>query len=70
MVYLRRKYYYRDKDVPKGLTSLYAGFEILNDHPLFSQLKGSISPKASHLNGKGAFCCVTKGGEIFSNIGK
>ena len=68
MAYLRRKYYYRDKDVPKELSSLYAGFDSLNNHPLFSQLKGEIFPKTSHLNGKGAFCCVTKGGEIFSNI--
>lgn len=68
MAYLKRKYYYRDEDVPKGLNSLYTGFDILNDHPLFSQLKGNIFPKASHLNGKDAFCCVTKCGDIFSNI--
>ena len=35
MAYLRRKYYYRDKDVPKELSSLYAGFDSLNNHPLF-----------------------------------
>lgn len=68
MAYLRRKYYYREEDVPKGLTSLNAGFDILSAHPLFSQLKGNIFPKTSHLNGKDAFCCVTKSGEIFANI--
>ena len=68
MAYLRRKYYYRDEDMPKGLASLYAGFDILQRHPLFSQLKGTITAKTSHLNGKEAIACVTKSGEIFANI--
>lgn len=68
MAYLRRKYYYRDEDMPKGLASLYAGFDILQRHPLFSQLKGTIAAKTSHLNGKEAIACVTKSGEILANI--
>ena len=68
MAYLRRKYYYRDKDMPKGLSALYAGFNILQHHPLFSQLKGTIAAKTSHLSGKEAIACVTKNGDIFVNI--
>lgn len=67
MAYLRRKYYYRDDDIPKGLKALYAGFSILEKHPLFSQLEGTITPKTSHLNGKESIACVTKSGEIFVN---
>lgn len=68
MAYLRRKYYYRDDDIPKGLKALYAGFSILEEHPLFSQLEGTITPKTSHLCGKESIACVTKSGEIFANI--
>ena len=68
MAYLRRKYYYRDDDIPKGLKALYAGFSILEEHPLFSQLEGTITPKTSHLSGKESIACVTKSGEIFVNI--
>lgn len=68
MANLRRKYYFREEDMPKGLTSLYAGFDILKAHPLFSQLKGDISAKNSHLNGKKGIACVTKSGDIFVNI--
>ena len=68
MAYLRRKYYYRDEDIPKGLKALYAGFSILEEHPLFSQLEGTITPKTSHLSSKESIACVTKSGEIFVNI--
>lgn len=68
MAYLRRKYYYKDEELPKGLAALYAGFDILNDHPLFSQLKGDISIKTSHLKGSKSIACVTKNGDIFTNI--
>lgn len=68
MAYLRRKYYYREEDMPKNLASLYAGFDILQRHPLFSQLKGTIIPKASHLSSKKSIACVTKSGDIFANL--
>lgn len=68
MAYLRRKYYYRNEDIPKGLAALYSGFDILQQHPLFSQLKGTITAKTSHLNGKEAIACVTKNGDIYTNI--
>lgn len=67
MAYIRRKYYYREEEIPKSLASLYSGFDILQSHPLFSQLKGTIITKTSHLNGKNAIACVTKNGEIFVN---
>lgn len=68
MAYLRKKYYCRDEDIPKELSALYAGFDILQQHPLFSQLKGTITTKTSHLRGKKAIACVTKNGVIFVNI--
>ena len=68
MAYLRKKYYCRDEDIPKELSALYAGFDILQQHPLFSQLKGTITAKTSHLRGKKAIACVTKNGDIFVNI--
>ena len=68
MAYLRKKYYYKNEDIPKGLSALYAGFDILQQHPFFSQLKGTISAKTSHLNGKNTIACVTKNGDIFANI--
>ena len=68
MAYLRRKYYYREEDMPKSLASLYAGFDILQRHPLFSQLKGTIIPKTSHLSSKKSIACVTKSGDIFANL--
>lgn len=68
MAYLRRKYYYRDEDMPKGLASLYAGFGLLEKHPLFSQLGGTVVAKTSHLNCKESISCVTKTGEIYTNI--
>lgn len=68
MAYLRKKYYFRDEDIPKEFSALYAGFDILQQHPLFSQLKGTITAKTSHLRGKKAIACVTKNGDIFVNI--
>ncbi|MBO5153255.1 MAG: hypothetical protein J6C00_02745 [Eubacterium sp.] len=68
MAYLRRKYYSKDEDMPKGLYSLYAGYEILREHPLFSQLRGTISAKTSHLSEKNSISCVTKNGDIYVNI--
>lgn len=66
MAYLRRKYYYRDEDIPKELKALYAGYEQLQTHPLFSKLLGTITVKSSHLNNKESISCVTKNGDIFA----
>lgn len=68
MAYLRRKYYYRDEDIPVGLSALYTGFSILEEHPLFSQLDGTVLTKSSHLNGRESISCVTRSGDIFVNI--
>ncbi len=68
MAYLRKKYYYREEDMPRELKNLYAGFDILKEHPLFSQLDGTIEAKTSHLCGRECIACVTKSGNIFANI--
>lgn len=60
MAYLRKKYYFRDEDIPKEFSALYAGFDILQHHPLFSQLKGTITAKTSHLRGKKAIPALRK----------
>ena len=54
--------------MPKGLKALYAGNEILREHPLFSQLRGTISARTSHLSEKNSIACVTKSGDIYTNI--
>ena len=65
MPYLYKKYYCKEEDIPKDLQSLYSGYNILQTHPLMSQLKGYITVKFSHLNDKNSIACVTKNGEIF-----
>lgn len=65
MAYFKRKYYYREEDIPKELKAIYAGYELLQSHPLFSQLIGTIAVKSSHLNDRESISCVTKNGNIF-----
>ncbi len=67
MATFRKRYYYRDEDIPKELVALYKGFDIIKSHPLFSKLDGTVVDKSAHLGGKGAIACVTKTGEIFAN---
>ncbi len=68
MANIRRKYYYKNEDIPKGLNAVYAGFDIIMHNPLFSQLHGTIIPKKAHMIGKNSIACVTKNGEIYVNI--
>lgn len=68
MAHLRRKYYYKETEIPSGLKSVYAGYDTLQKHPLFSQLDGTIITKASHLADKDSIACVTKNGEIYVNM--
>lgn len=68
MAYLRRKYYYKEKDMPQGLKSVYAGYDNLQANPLFSQLDGTIITRGSHLSSKDSIACVTKNGDIFLNM--
>ena len=68
MAYLRRKYYYNEKDIPENLKRIYAGFDHLQAHPLFSQLEGTIITRGSHLVNKDSIACVTKNGDVFLNL--
>lgn len=68
MPYLRKKYYYKEENMPRGLPELYRGFELVEAHPLLSKLSGTVIPKTSHLNHKGSIACVTKSGNIYVNI--
>lgn len=68
MAYLRKKYYYKENDIPKGLKSVYAGYEKIQSNPLFSQLDGAIITRGSHLANKDSVACVTKNGDIFLNM--
>ena len=45
MAYFRRKFYYNENNMPDGLKPIYAGFDLLQSHPLFSQLDGTIAVK-------------------------
>ncbi len=67
MPYLHTKYYYSKDDMPQGLRNLTDGYQILQAHPLFGQLRGEIYAKASHLSRKGAKACVTRSGTVFAN---
>lgn len=67
MPYLHTKYYYSKDDMPQSLRNLTDGYEILQAHPLFGQLRGEIYAKASHLSRKGAKACVTRSGNVFAN---
>lgn len=67
MAYLRRKYYYKEKDIPADIMSVYAGYDKIQANPLFSQLDGTIITKGSHLTSKDSIACVTKNGDIFLN---
>lgn len=67
MAVLHKKYYYRSEDIPAEVLSLMHGFDILEKHPLFCQLKGDIYQRTSHLNGRGSIACVTKNGNIYVN---
>ena len=68
MAYIRKKFYYKEKDIPQGLRTLYAAYDKLQENPLFSKLNGTIIAKTSHLSEKGSISCVTKNGDIFANI--
>ena len=68
MTWFRRKYYYRDENIPDGYRNLEAGYELLTSNPLFNQLSGTIIPKSSHLNAKGSIACVSKNGDINVNM--
>lgn len=65
MAYLRKKFYYNEKDMPQNLKTLYAGYDNLQENPLFSQLDGTIIVKSSHLSDKRSISCVIKNGDIF-----
>ena len=67
MAYLGKKYYFRKEDMPRELVNLYTGFDILDEHPLFSQLDGNIETKTSHLCNREGIACVTPNGNIFIN---
>ncbi len=69
MPYLHTKYYYSKDDMPQGLRNLTEGYQILQGHPLFGQLRGEIYAKNSHLSKKGAKACVTRSGNVFANPG-
>ena len=47
MAYFRRKFYYNENNMPDGLKPIYAGFDLLQSHPLFSQLDGTIAFRAN-----------------------
>lgn len=68
MAYIRKKFYYKEKDIPQGLKTLYVAYDKLQENPLFSKLNGTVIPKTSHLSEKGSISCVTKNGDIFANI--
>lgn len=69
MAYLRGKYYYREKDMPQSLKSVYAGYDYLKENQLFSQLDGTVFIKASHLlSPKNSVACVKSNGNIFVNV--
>ena len=65
MAYLIRKYYCRDEDMPKDLRVFYSGFYILQSHPLFSNLLGTIAVKPLYFKSKDSISCVTKSGDIY-----
>lgn len=68
MAYFRRKFYYNENNMPDGLKPIYAGFDLLQSHPLFSQLAGTIAVRNAHLSNHSSLACVTKNGEISVNI--
>ena len=68
MAYFRRKFYYNENNMPDGLKPIYAGFDLLQSHPLFSQLDGTIAVRNAHLSNHSSLACVTKNGEISVNI--
>lgn len=68
MAYFRRKFYYNENNMPDGLKPIYAGFDLLQSHPLFSQLDGTIVVRNAHLSNHSSLACVTKNGEISVNI--
>ena len=68
MAYFRRKFYYNENNMPDGLKPIYAGFDLLQSHPLFSQLDGTIAVRNAHLSNHNSLACVTKNGEISVNI--
>ena len=67
MTYFRKKFYSWQKGVPDEVKAIYAGYDILNEHPLFSLLDGTIIEKTSHLGEKDSYACVTKTGDIYVN---
>ena len=68
MAFLHRKYFGYNKDTPIEYQNLYAGYDKLSAHPLFSRLKGDIYIKSSHLSGTGAVACVTRNGDVYANV--
>ena len=67
MAYIKKKYYYREEDIPKELAALYNGFDRLEYHPIFSGLSGTVHSKTTHLYSKDSIACVTKDGDVFVN---
>ena len=68
MAFLHRKYFGYNKEIPIEYQNLYAGYDKLSAHPLFSRLKGDIYIKSSHLSGSGAIACVTRSGDVYVNV--
>lgn len=61
MAYLRRKYYYRDEDIPVGLSALYTGFSILEEHPPLLPIRWNSPYKIITLKWQGIhFLCYQK----------
>lgn len=68
MAYFRRKFYYNENNMPDGLKPIYAGFDLLQSHPLFSQLDGTIAVRNAHLSNHSSLACVSPKTERFLSI--
>lgn len=62
MPYLTREYEFRREDTPSYAKKFYQGFQIIENHPIFSELEGRISDNQNQLHNKQSAALVRRTG--------
>lgn len=68
MPHFYKKYYNNEKEIPVREKIFYAGYDIIDAHPLFHSMQGNISMKAKQVCGKNGGAVVDRKGNIYVNI--
>lgn len=70
MPYLTKEYDFRREDLPAYTKKFYQGYLQIENHPVFTHLKGTIYDNRNPLHNKQSSALVHRNGDIYVNIRK